>query len=70
MLIKSNGFQQLQGIKGVDDIIKMAPELRTQGMQFYQAIIRRFGSIIPADCFPANALFIQKLEGWLKKVNK
>lgn len=54
----------------MDDIVKMALELRTQSMQFYQAIIRRFGGIMPANRFPAYALRIQKLERWLKKVNK
>ncbi|HAE5116465.1 TPA: hypothetical protein ACIVDT_004955 [Salmonella enterica subsp. enterica serovar Eastbourne] len=54
----------------MDDIVKMAPELRTQSMQFYQAIIRRFESIMPANRFPANSLCIQKLERRLKKVNK
>lgn len=54
----------------MDDIVKMAPELRTQSMQFYQAIIRRFGSVMPTNRFPANALRIQKLERWLEKVNK
>nr|BEK81549.1 hypothetical protein EATA8330_44440 [Enterobacter asburiae] len=54
----------------MDDIVKMAPKLSTQGMQFYQAIVGRFGSIMPANRFPANTLCLQKLERWLKEVNK
>lgn len=54
----------------MDDIVKMAPKLSTQGMYFCQAITRFFGSVMPANRFPANMLRLHKLERWLKKVNK
>ncbi|MCE2004210.1 hypothetical protein [Enterobacter asburiae] len=54
----------------MDDIVKMAPELRTQGMQLCQSNVGCFGRIMPANRFPSNALSIQKLERWLKKINK
>jgi len=44
----------------MDDIVKMAPELRTQSMQFNQAIIRRFGSIMPAN----RAAWRLQIEVW------
>ena len=52
------------------DIVNMVPKLSTQGMQFYQAVIGRFGCVMPANRFLANTLRLQKLERWLKEVNK
>ncbi|EHI7918263.1 hypothetical protein J9L56_004077 [Salmonella enterica] len=54
----------------MDYIVKIATAFRTQGMQLYQTVIGRFGSIMPANRFPANTLRLQKPERWLKKVNK
>ncbi|EDF5515182.1 hypothetical protein RBC57_003731 [Salmonella enterica] len=50
----------------MDNIVKIAPKISSQGMPFYQA----FWVVMPANRLLTNTLHLQKLERWLKEVNK
>ncbi|EBS5580249.1 hypothetical protein DPU24_23155 [Salmonella enterica subsp. enterica serovar Oranienburg] len=64
----SNGFQQQQSVKCMNDIVKIVPKNSTQGMQLCQAIIGRFWECHACESFPANTF--QKPERRLEKLNK
>lgn len=58
VLIKSNGFQQRQRVKCVDDIV----EAQYTGYAVLSGDYRTFWGIMPANRFPTNTSRLQKLE--------